>query len=61
MSNASGQQKIPTDQHDFEVQGFQFPDTISIIKFAPQTNTYTNYGNLLAVACWDGTIVIWKV
>ena len=55
------QQKLPTDQHDFEVTGFNFPDTISQVKFSPQNSTYQQFGQLLAVTCWDGTIAIWKV
>lgn len=54
------QQKQPTDNHDIVVD-YMFPDTVSQIKFSPVNQTYQQFGQLLAVACWDGSIVIWKV
>lgn len=54
-------QSSATDDNDFQVENYKFTNSISVIKFSPPAQIYAAQGTILAVTCWDGVVLVWKV
>lgn len=50
-----------TDDHDTEIPLPQSQDSIQCLKFAPNIPLYQQQGVMLALAYWDGSLLIYQI